>query len=166
MASNNSFAKCPEGHDLPRRLEGGTACTPVHCAGDGTAAEAKAKGKREKHLVEGPLAKFTQRQALMTPVPKDLNAAESEAFVNAKKAELAPSAILELEYQLKFGTDEQRMKAAERILDATGHGKREGNFGSAAVIIVTGVDATKLPWKPSTQVVDSIVKDTKSNEKE
>lgn len=84
--------------------------------------------------------------------PGKLAGSDAEAFVERKLVELSVDAVAELEHALKYGTSGERERARDRILDATGHGKKERMGGGTQLIIVNGVG--ELPWKSAT-VVDA-----------
>lgn len=100
-------------------------------------------------------------RTLLAPVPDALTGADAEKFADEKIVSLLPFAAAELEYQLKFGDDGQRMKAAEKVLDATGRGKREaGGGGTAPIVMINmggGSPGGMTPWraKPASQVVEA-----------
>lgn len=68
--------------------------------------------------------------------PGKLAGSDAETFVEKKKVELSVDAVVELEYALKYGTSGERERARDRILDATGHGKKDKVSGGANLIIV------------------------------
>lgn len=93
----------------------------------------------------------TRHQARMAyvklPVFKDQK--EIELHVEAKKMELLPLALADVEYQLKLGDAQEREKARKEVLDMTGHGKQDGKSGPSTpqiIIIGAGTDAQSLPW--------------------
>jgi len=90
-----------------------------------------------------------------TKTPSDLHGADAEEFADKKIVHLLPAAVAELEFQLKFGDDKQRMDAATKVLDATGRGKREMlNGGSGPLIILTGNSVIQPPWRKPSATID------------
>lgn len=91
--------------------------------------------------------------------PGALQGAEAEAFVERKLVELSVDAVMEYEYLMKYGSNEQRERIAGKVLDATGHGKKERSGANTQLIIVNGMVAgAPLPWaKPAAEakVVDA-----------
>lgn len=89
-------------------------------------------------------------------LPFHLTGVEAENWADKRLVELLPDAVAELQYQLQLGDDGMRERAAARILDANGRGKKDnGNQGGNPIIIIGGVT---LPWaqpaKAKAQVVD------------
>jgi hypothetical protein len=81
--------------------------------------------------------------------PTGLQGVEAEKWADSKLVEMLPLAVAEVEYQLKFGDDAQREKAAGKVLDATGRGKKEQQGNSAPTIILVGAGtggALNYPW--------------------
>lgn len=101
------------------------------------------------------LAKESLRNKLI-PLPEGLEGAAAESYVEARLTNLSVVAVAELEWQLRFGSDSERAKAAKDILDATGHGKKDRVGSNTQLIIVNGFSGT-LPWaKPvEAKVVDA-----------
>lgn len=164
--AEESFFRCPRGHQLPHRLSNGD-CTPIYCAGEAKRQElTRAKSKRvkppqekaaeealataadeavahAKKSMERAKAKFDVRAKFMS-VPAGLGGAAAEEYYDAQVAALLPYVAAELEYQLKFGDDAQRMAAAQKVMDTTGKGKKEVMGGGGATIIIKG--NVELPW--------------------
>lgn len=171
MAKQRSRTYCPNNHGLPHEGPEGN-CTPIRC-GDGAHGPRSPEGvpdpaslvplakveKREQGLVA--LAKA--REALVS-VPSGLSGDAAETWTVRKLHDLAPYAAAEVEYQLKFGGDRQRIQAALEVLDRTGHG-RKGEGGSVGgPVIVVNVGRDGLPWAPKAQVVE--VKDVEPDERQ
>lgn len=99
-----------------------------------------------QHRISGAAARLQARRAFLK-VPEGLKGEDAENYVTSKLVDLTPDAVAEYEFQLKLGDDKQRMEAASRIMDATGHGKRDReNAGSSPILLLTGVDVNQLPW--------------------
>lgn len=174
---------CPEGHDLPNRTPAGE-CTPLYCAVPPPNAppvtaivpvEEREDGvEYAEKLEQRHLQKALVREALrdkQLKVPKGLKGAAAEAFVDAHLTELSVLAAKEYERALRFGDDSQRMKAAQAVLAATGHGPKESSSSGGALIVIQGDASVALapPWrrqgnrKPA-QVIDVEAKDVKEVE--
>lgn len=160
-----TFTKCPAGHDLPNVIDG-LECSGALCAaGLRDTIKVPVSGshalQNEEHRLELDARKMLGKEALrnkLIPIPEGLEGAAAESYVEAKLTNLSVVAVAELEWQLRFGSDSERAKAAEKILDATGHGKKDRTGGSTQLIIVNGVIAgAPLPWaKPAeVKVVDA-----------
>lgn len=92
--------------------------------------------------------------------PTGLQGVEAEKWADSKLVEMLPLAVAEVEYQLKFGDDAQREKAAGKVLDATGRGKKEQQGNSAPTIILVGAGtggALNYPWmkRAASAVIDA-----------
>jgi hypothetical protein len=100
--------------------------------------------------------------------PTGLQGVEAEKWADSKLVEMLPLAVAEVEYQLKFGDDAQREKAAGKVLDATGRGKKEQQGNSAPTIILVGAGtggALNYPWmKRATPAVLDAPKDPDAKE--
>lgn len=82
-------------------------------------------------------------------VPEKLEGAAAEEWADKRLVELLPSAVADVEWDLKYGDDAQRANARKQVLDATGRGKREmGGGGSQPIIMLvgTGVGPGAQPW--------------------
>jgi hypothetical protein len=149
---------CPAGHKLPHQTKAGQ-CTPLYCAAKMKAPKAP-KVKREPAATDpatAPADDGTEKLialrrskadawAQLVPVPQGLAGAEAEEFADKKLIELLPYAVADLERDLKFGTDEQRVKARDKVLDATGRGKSDKAFGGGAPIIMLNMTPGQIPW--------------------
>lgn len=80
----------------------------------------------------------------VSKTPQDLKGGDAEEYAAKKLVEMLPAAVHEVEHQLKFGDDKQRMDAARDVLDANGMRRKEqvGNMVPPIVLNFTGV----LPW--------------------
>lgn len=101
-------------------------------------------------------ARAASRKAFFK-VPDFKDAAEAEAWSQARAAILLPDAIAELEYQLKLGDDTQRRDAARDFLDINGMRKREAG-GSIGATIILNLGGKELPW--AQKVVEKLVPST------
>lgn len=92
--------------------------------------------------------RYTARQAYLK-VPEFKDARERDTWVENKKMELVPLALANVEYSLKLGDSIERERAGSKILDMTGHGKKDGGSGnSAPLIMLIGAPTTpgQGPW--------------------
>lgn len=183
LEAEKAFHRCPGGHALPNHTKHGQ-CTPIYCAltrddaDDETPEEAEervARGKEkkdsEKELEQKRLMRTQMRaqmRAELVPVPGNLKGGDAEAWTGQRMVELSPYALAEMEFQLKYGDDEQRARAAARILDSTGHGKKDLATGGATIVInMSGQGASLgavLPWRqqgaiqaPTPKTVEGVV---------
>lgn len=103
--------------------------------------------------------KHAARRGLL-PVP-DLKGGEAEEYAQRKLVDLLPQAVTELEQQLTYGDDKQRIEAARDVLDANGMRRREqvGNMVPPIVLNFTGV----LPWMQVPGVSPETAKKVKAN---
>jgi hypothetical protein len=104
------------------------------------------------------MSRLEAREVLLN-VPKGLKGAEAEAWADAKLQELLPWAVAEKEFQLKHGDDEQRSRAADRVLEANGRGKKEGAppVTQPIVVVLHGSGGSaQLPWSKG-KVIDAQV---------
>lgn len=90
------------------------------------------------------------RLAMMDPVPQGL--ADPVGWAEKHAEQLAPDAIKEVEYAMKFGSDERRYIAARDILAMKGlttKPKEQANIQQAMVFNVTGpMTASGAPVMP------------------
>lgn len=184
LEAEKTFHRCPGGHGLPNHTNKGQ-CTPIYCAlttddADEETPEQEvervARGKEkkdsEKELEQKRLMRTQMRAAMrqeLVPVPAGLKGGDAEAWTGARLVELSPYAVAEMEFQLKYGDDEQRARAAARVLDSTGHGKKDLATGGATIVInMSGQGAQSigaiLPWRqqgaiqaPTPKTVDANV---------
>lgn len=172
--------RCPEGHIIPRRGAAGD-CTPIYC-GDAklknkTKNELRAAKKAEAastalalrpgsavvpaaEEVEAAIERVQKKMALVEAkrahfkVPRGLSGADAEEWADKKLVELTVEAVAELEEQLKLGSPDERFRAAGRVLDATGRGKRDIAAGTGPVIMLVGAKvvngAVETPWMQRT----------------
>lgn len=159
MKRHEPRAKSPEPADLAVANEADAhvaALIPGDDVASVGAREIAATQRQEQLLRFASKAGQLAARAAILKTPKDLKPDEIEKWVEAKKLELLPWAMAELEYQLKFGDDKQRAEASREIRDATGHGKREiASAASTPIIILTGAGVQQLPWSQAkTQVID------------
>lgn len=76
--------------------------------------------------------------------PQDLTGSDAEEWADARITSLLPLAVSEIEWGLKFGDDDMRARAASKIMDATGRGKKENGSNATAPIIL--LQGTSIPW--------------------
>ena len=172
-------AKCPAGHTLPNRTDTGS-CTPLYCGAEngveGTISllgEMKVAKASRDFVAQGKLAKgvpkkvkgvdalavargrFNQKLAL-AEVPDGISGEEAEKWADARLVKNLPVAVAEIEFNLRYGDDAQRERAAQKVLDATGRGKGEkGNTGTSPILIVNMGGGLSLPWrKASGETID------------
>ncbi len=159
-----AFTRCPSGHPLPHRTEKGR-CTPLLCAekaGTGLSRLrddkvidpeerlAKVKGDEEMRIkVQTSRAQVWQD---FLQIPVDLKGADAEKYFDDEIVNMLPFAVGVLKKQLHFGTEEQQERAATKVMDANGRGKREAGGTTAPSIIINMVQADgstgmKLPWR-------------------
>lgn len=147
-APPSTFNRCPRGHDLPN-TEGELECSSERCALDLALKDTTSKQQRsEEQRVELETRRLLSREVLrknLIPTPEGLEGAAAESYVEQKLTNLSVVAVAELEWQLRFGSDAERMKAADKILDATGHGKKDRVGSNTQLIIVNGFSGV-LPW--------------------
>lgn len=80
-------------------------------------------------------------------------------WADKRGVQLLPLAIAEKEFMLKYGNDEQRERAADKVLAMNGRLNREGTVsGGAAIILHIGGDGgLQLPYAPK-RLVEGEVK--------
>lgn len=164
-----SLTTCPNGHTLPRVTARGQ-CTPLHCVGDERAkvtdvALVPAKKKeaparesaRDGDYGDKLAMRATQKDARreLVPVPVELEGEAAEKWADEKIVKLLPRAVAEIEFQLEYGSDEQRERAANKILDATGRGKTERGSAGSAPIILLNMTPSSLPWAQRVEKKDA-----------
>lgn len=79
-------------------------------------------------------------------VPSKLTGEKAEEWADSRLTELLPLAIADLEWKLRFGSDAQKERASQRVLDATGRSKSEKNNFPTAPIITINMGGASLPW--------------------
>ncbi len=108
-------------------------------------------------------------------IPIDLKGAEAEKYADDELVNMLPFAIGIVKKQLLFGTEEQQERAATKVLESNGRGKRDvqGNTAPAIIINLPGGNSLNLPWRgdkvipgeakliPSTVTVSEPTKDKK-----
>lgn len=169
LANEAKFHRCPGGHSLPHHTNKGQ-CTPLYCTGAksgdlATATPSKPapsaasddgddRAKEEARLNRAQIRAELRKQALN--VPAGLKGGDAEAWTAQKLVELSPFAAAEMEYQLMYGDDEQRSRAAARVLDSTGHGKKDLATGGATIII-NATGGVNLPWRAAKAIEGTVV---------
>lgn len=103
---------------------------------------------------------WSRRRALDTKIEKIGKDEDPEKFVTRKLAALSVEGVRELEFELRFGNDEQRHKAAMEALDRHGFAKNDGRVQMAKsrppiTINVTKDDVGKVPWLVRALTVES-----------
>lgn len=153
---------CPAGHELPHSpMNSSAQCTPVFCS-EGKLEKQLKKVKSSENLhpdilttSESTLAESAadvriaiargeesaRQKILKTP---HLEGAEAEEWADAKILTLLPRAVSEIEWGLRFGDADTRARAASKVLDATGRGKKENGAMSVAPIIL--LQGSQIPW--------------------
>lgn len=119
----------------------------------------QAEDQRSEQLAKtgAALGRKVARQALLD-MPQNLKGADAEKWSDEKIVEMLPLAVAEVQYQLEYGDDGQRMKAAEKILDATGRGKRDGGGGATSPIVMINIPGG-FSWRkpvPNGPVIDAL----------
>jgi hypothetical protein len=124
------------------------------------------EGKLDESVRIGKAAgRFAARMSVLD-VP-NVKGKEAEAWADERLVDLLPLAVAEKEFELKFGDDEQRSKAADRILEANGRGKRENQVASAPTILLIGngpqgqLDAPWIKRLPAKQIPEGVTVDEK-----
>lgn len=76
-----------------------------------------------------------------------LTAEEASAYVDNKLNALLPSAIAQMEFNLRYGDDKQKTEAAKYVLEAKGFSKKEtANTPQSIIVLAPGFDMRQLPW--------------------
>jgi len=152
------FYVCPKGHRLPHQTNRGN-CTPDWCAGR-AGKDAKQPATLAKRIDEVPalagveeqnriVKAETRRKARLKAVEfpeTPLEGGAAEEWADKEIIKLLPEAVAELKFNLRYGDDQQREKAADKILAATGRGKKESGGGGAIFNVVVG--AGSIPGAP------------------
>lgn len=153
---------CPGGHTLPNFTKQGQ-CTPLRCAESGVKAPfvdvLKAK-KREKAAPERAIQPVKeadegfeeadvhfQLRARKLGLPQGMDGDASEAWATKRLDELRAVAVADMEWDLKYGNEQQRREARRDLLDATGMRKKEasGNIVPSMTIVFSG-EAAAPEW--------------------
>lgn len=173
-ADEAQFYTCPAGHRLPHKTNAGQ-CSPIHCAGVAKSQRRKIEAKKQVEVglapsQEAALAsielaedeeratkaqKRYQMRKRYLNAPEKLNGAAAEEWADQKLVELLPEAVVDIEWDLKYGNDSERQAARKQVLDATGRGKREGGGGGTQPIIMLvgqGVGPGAQPWLQRVEV--------------
>ncbi len=101
--------------------------------------------------------RYYGRRAFLGDAPSDkADEATINAWVDRKAVSLLPSALLEKEWLLKYGDDDQRDKAADSILKMTGRIQREGTVsGGATIVLQVNNGGPQLPFMPREVTIDA-----------
>ncbi len=118
---------------------------------DGANEALAAEGRVEK--LAGVSVAIGHKAARMAFVAKPPETGADDAAINewADKRVLAnlPQAILEKEFQLHYGDDDQRDKAADSFLKMNGRHEKEGQVsGGALIVIHAAAGGLQLPYAP------------------
>lgn len=113
--------------------------------------------------------KLGARLAFINDLPHaDADEVTINNWADKKAVSLLPLAIAEKEYMLKFGDDEQREKASDRVLAMNGRHQKDGHLsGGAAIILHMEGGSIQLPYSPEVntkpKLVEGIVRAKKSS---
>jgi hypothetical protein len=159
MAAKRKVKKlsCPGGHDLPR-----PGCTPLSCVDKVTSlsrAKAVPPNPEDDEKMTFAVARKGARETLVQ-VP-NLSGADAEEYVEEKKVALLPQAMAEIEFQLKYGDNKERIDAARDVMRMNGMLNRDAPTGVAPTIIINMGDK-KLPWQKKEVTVDAQITPTKA----
>jgi hypothetical protein len=91
----------------------------------------------------------THARMKMLKVPEGLKGDAAEQWADARMVELLPLAVADIEYDLIAGSPDQRAKARQQVLDATGRSKREAAAGTTAPIVMLVGSVAQVPWAQS-----------------
>ena len=119
-AVDNAQLTCPTGHKLPH-----DPCTPLFCGAmnplkGNESTESKEKrivklGEQDLALETGRISRAKQRLGARRgalSIPEGLEGSAAVEYVEKKLDSLLPDAVAEWEFQLLYGSDEQRERAA------------------------------------------------------
>lgn len=119
---------------------------------DGASKDLVVEGRVEG--LSGASHAYGRHQARLAFV-KDLPASDADEvtinnWADKRGVQLLPLAIAEKEFMLKYGNDEQRERAADKVLAMNGRLNREGTVsGGAAIILNISGAGLQLPYAPS-----------------
>lgn len=101
------------------------------------------------------LGKHRARHAFIKDLPgEDADEVTINNWTDKRTVQLLPLAVAEKEYQLRFGDDAQRERAADAVLRMTGRYQKEGAIsGGASIILNIGGEGMQLPFMPRRTVV-------------
>jgi hypothetical protein len=147
--AESSFLRCPRGHSLPHKTDVGR-CTPLSCV---EASELPRLRPDKEDSVEARIGKVRDDEVSRTQIqnvrrtvwqdflqiPVDLKGADAEKFADEQLVDMLPFAVGVLKKQLLFGSEDQQERAANKVMDANGRGKRElgGNTTPSIIINMT-----------------------------
>lgn len=174
---------CPGGHELPHTTQRGS-CTPLRCAETGSkapftdvvAAKKRAPAREERAIKPVKEADegfeeadvHFQLRARKLGLPLAMDGDASEAWATKRLDELRAVAVADMEWDLKYGNEQQRREARRDLLDATGMRKKEGGGNIVpSMTIVFGSDMQAPEWlkRAATQQITEgavVKKDDKS----
>lgn len=127
--------------------------------GEESALVAEEAAKTEGLTEARKAGRHAARKA-MVRVPENLEGSAANDWAAGRMLQLAPRAVAEAEYRLRFGDDDQRWEAAKFVMDATGHGKRDANGNMAMKPSIVVLGGIRLPWLPKQvekQIEDAVV---------
>lgn len=181
------FNACPKGHALPHKGANGE-CTPLRCAAGATGPKpekpaAKTSTERSREFRERRKEELAEYQATdlgkadadeerriaiaakrhekwmdFLGTPTGLTGDEAEKWADGKLVSLLPIAVAQIERSLKYGTEDQKDKAADKILNATGRGKREAlGQSTPPIVIQLSGGGINLPWRQTDTTVNGEV---------
>ena len=154
------MSDCPGKHRLPHKGTRGF-CTLSHCGDSAKPAKPVVTVRRAKpEDMPPPTAIARGRPVDLDPVSMSLARAKTrlalvpvevvppedvEVWTQKKAVSLLPGAMAEVEYQMRFGDDKQRIDAARDVLDMTGNRKRDA-LGGGGNTIILNLSQGDLPW--------------------
>lgn len=128
---------------------------------DGASKDLVVDGKVEGLMqASGAYGRHQARLAFVKDLPSDdADEVTINNWADKRGVQLLPLAIAEKEFMLKFGNDEQRERAADKVLAMNGRLNREGTVsGGAAIILhIGGEGGLQLPYAPK-RLVEGEVK--------
>lgn len=130
-------------------------------ARDGEAVVEETARAEEATRVARGRGRFAARMAV-ADVPAGMEGTAAEDWADKRLLSLLPLAVAEVEAQLKFGDASQRERAADKVMAATGRGKREaGNNSAPTIIFMTqgegGSGRVAVPWSQNKSRTASMV---------
>lgn len=131
---------------------------------DGVEAVEETERAQEAVRMARGKGRHAARMAVME-VPPGLEGTAAEDWADKRLLSLLPLAVAEVEAQLKFGDASQRERAADKVMAATGRGKREAAHNSAPTIIYIaqgegGSGRVAVPWSQNKSRTASAVEAT------
>ena len=101
------------------------------------------------------LGKHRARLSFIKDMPvADADEVTINNWTDKRTLQLLPIAVAEKEYQLRFGDDGQRERAADAVLKMTGRYQKEGALaGGASIVLMVGPGGMQLPYMPK-RIID------------